>query len=131
MTLRIGILGAARIAPFALIKHARTLPDVTVVAVAEEYQGPEALAKYARKHGIPSTHRSFDELLARPDIDAVYVPLPISMHVEWTLRAIAAGKHVLCEKPMAANAAEAARIASAAKDRYGAMVARSSCCGKG
>ena len=113
--LRIGILGAARFAPFALIKHARALPDVEVVAVAEEYQGAAALAKYAKKHRIPSTHRSFDELLARADIDAVYVPLPISMHVEWTLRAIAAGKHVLCEKPMAANADEAARIASAAE----------------
>ncbi len=112
--LKIGVLGAARIAPFALLKHARALPNVEVVAVAEEYQGPEALARYARKHGIPRTHRSFDELLACADIDAVYIPLPISMHVEWTLRAIAAGKHVLCEKPMAANADEAARIADAA-----------------
>ncbi|MBK7775007.1 MAG: Gfo/Idh/MocA family oxidoreductase [Sandaracinaceae bacterium] len=77
-------------------------------------RGPEALAKYARASTASPAHRSFDELLARPDIDAVYVPLPISMHVEWTLRAIAAGKHVLCEKPMAANASEATRIAEAA-----------------
>ncbi len=117
MTLRLGILGAARIAPYAVLKHAAKLPSigVDVVAVAEEYRDATALAKHAKKHRIPSTHRSFDELLARDDIDAVYIPLPISMHVDWTLRAIAAGKHVLCEKPMAANADEVERIVRGAE----------------
>ena len=74
--LRLGILGAARIAPFAVIRHARTLPEVDVVAVAEEYHPERYLQRYAKKHRIPRTHRSFDALLASPDIDAVYAPKP-------------------------------------------------------
>lgn len=113
--LRVGILGAARIAPFAVIRHARNLDGVEVVAVAEEYQSAERLERYARKHRIPQTYRSFDALLASPDIDAVYVPLPISMHADWCVKAIQAGKHVLCEKPFAANASEAERVLRAAE----------------
>ena len=60
-------------------------------------------------------HTSYDELIGDPDIDAVYIPLPNGLHAEWTLRAIAAGKHVLCEKPFTANAAEAERVADAAE----------------
>ena len=108
--LRLGILGAARIAPYAVLKHARKLDSVDVVAVAEEYHPEEHLRRYAKKHGIPRTYRSFDALLARPDIDAVYIPLPIGMHADWCISAIEAGKHVLCEKPFAANAAEAERV---------------------
>lgn len=108
--LRIGILGAARIAPFALIRHARRLDGVEVTAVAEEYHSERHLARYAKKHGIPETYRSFDALLANPAIDAVYIPLPIGMHADWCIRAVEAGKHVLCEKPFAANAAEVERV---------------------
>ena len=111
--LRLGILGAARIAPFALIRHAHQLEGVELVAVGEEYQSAERLERYARKHRIPQTYRSFEELLANPDIDAVYIPLPISMHADWCIKAIEAGKHVLCEKPFAANAAEAQRVLDA------------------
>jgi predicted dehydrogenase len=109
-TLRLGILGAARIAPFAVLKHARNLESVDVVAVAEEYRPEDYLDRYAKKHRIPQTYRSFDALLASPDIDAVYTPLPISMHADWCIKAIEAGKHVLCEKPFAANAGEAERV---------------------
>jgi len=112
---RVGILGAARIAPTALLKHARPLAGVTVVAVAEEYQSAEALQSYADLHQIPRRYTAFDDLLADPDVDAVYVALPISMHAEWTLRAIAASKHVLCEKPLASNAEEARRVHEAAR----------------
>jgi predicted dehydrogenase len=112
---RLGILGAARIAPFAVLKHARTLDSINVVAVAEEYHPEQHLRRYAKKHGIPQTYRSFDELLANPDIDAVYVPLPISMHADWCIKAIEAGKHVLCEKPFAANATEVERVLRAAE----------------
>jgi len=97
-----------------VIRHARALEDLEVVAVGEEYQSAERLERYARKHRIPQTYRSFDELLANPDIDAVYVPLPISMHADWCIKAIQAGKHVLCEKPFAANATEAERVLQAA-----------------
>jgi predicted dehydrogenase len=117
-----GVLGAARIAPFAVLKHARTLDAVDVVAVAEEYRSAKHLRRYAAKHGIPTTYRSFDALLANAEIDAVYTPLPISMHSDWCIKAIEAGKHVLCEKPFAANAAEAERV-SRASEGTGLVVA--------
>jgi predicted dehydrogenase len=112
---RLGVLGAARIAPYSVLKHARKLDSVEVVAVAEEYHPEEHLRRYAKKHGIPHCYRSFDELLANPNIDAVYIPLPIGMHADWCIKAIDAGKHVLCEKPFAANAAEAERVLRAAE----------------
>ena len=110
--LRIGVLGAARITERALIQPARALSAVTVTAVAA--RDPARADEFALQHGIPVTHPSYDALLADPDVDAVYVPLPNSLHAPWTLAAIAAGKHVLCEKPFASNAAEAAEVADAA-----------------
>ena len=111
--LRIGLLGSARIAATALLEPAAIVPQVTVTAVAaRDHARAEALSK---RHGIPSAYGSYDELLADPDIDAVYNPLPNSLHGPWTLKAIAAGKHVLCEKPFASNADEAARVAEAAE----------------
>ena len=75
---------------------------------------PERATTFAAKHGIPSVYDSYDELVADPDIDAIYNPLPNSHHAPWTLEAIAAGKHVLCEKPFTSNAAEAETVAAAA-----------------
>ena len=69
---------------------------------------------FALRHGIPAAYGSYEDLLADPDIDAIYNPLPNSLHGPWTLKAIAAGKHVLCEKPFASNADEAAQVADAA-----------------
>ena len=71
---------------------------------------------YALRHGIAKAYGSYQELLDDPDIDAVYNPLPNSLHGPWTLRAIAAGKHVLCEKPFTSNADEAAQVVRAAED---------------
>jgi predicted dehydrogenase len=110
--LRIGVLGTARIAERALLRPAREVPAVTVAAVAA--RDSSRADAFALQYGIPTAHGSYDDLLADPDIDAVYLPLPNSMHAPWTLRAIEAGKHVLCEKPFASNAAEAAEVAEAA-----------------
>ncbi len=70
---------------------------------------------FALRHAIPAAYGSYQDLLADPDIDAVYNPLPNSLHGAWTLSAIAAGKHVLCEKPFASNAREAQQVADAAE----------------
>lgn len=113
-TLRIGALGASRIAPFALFGPARRVDGVEVVAVAARSR--DRAAKYAKKHRIPTVHADYDALLADPDLDAVYVPLPNSHHHDWAIKALEAGKHVLCEKPMASNAEEAGRMRDAARD---------------
>jgi len=107
--LRIGILGAARIAPAALIKPARLVDDVTVTAVAA--RDKEKADKFASKHGIGRVHDSYEALIADPDIDAIYNPLPNGLHGKWTIAALEAGKHVLCEKPFTANADEAVDVA--------------------
>lgn len=118
-TLRLGTLGAARITPAALIRPARACARAAVVAVAaRDRSRAEA---FARRHHIPRIHDTYDALLADPDIDAVYNPLPNGLHAAWTLRALEAGKHVLCEKPLTANAAEAASVAAAA-ERTGLVV---------
>ena len=111
--LRIGVLGAARIAPSALVRPAGKVPGAVVSAVAA--RDPERARRFAAKHGIPTVHAGYQELLDDPDVDAVYNPLPNALHAEWTLKAIAAGKHVLCEKPFTSNAAEARAVADAAK----------------
>jgi predicted dehydrogenase len=114
--LRIGLLGAATIAPSALIAPARETPRVSVVAVAARDRA--RAAAFARKHGIPAVHDGYDALLADPGVNAVYIPLPNGLHAEWTMKALAAGKHVLCEKPFTANRAEAERVADAADAAY-------------
>jgi predicted dehydrogenase len=111
--LRVGVLGAARIAPMALLRPARRVPGVEIAAVAA--RDLDKARRFARKHGIPRVLASYDALLADPDVDAVYVPLPNGLHAEWTIRAIEAGKHVLCEKPFTANAEEAERVAAVAR----------------
>ena len=112
--IRIGILGAARIAPQALIRPARSQANVEIVAVAARDQ--DRAVAFAGKHGIARVHDSYDALIADPEIDAVYNPLPNSLHAEWTIRALQAGKHVLCEKPMASNADEATEMAKVADE---------------
>jgi predicted dehydrogenase len=107
--LRIGILGAARIAPPALIKPARKIDEVEVVAIAARDRAKAT--KFASKHEIGRVHDSYDALLADPDVDAIYNPLPNGLHGKWTIAALEAGKHVLCEKPFTANADEAVEVA--------------------
>jgi len=110
--LRIGILGAARIAPMAVIRPARQLAGVEIAAVAA--RDPRRARAFAARQGIARVHESYADLLADPQLDAIYNPLPNSHHCEWSIRALQAGKHVLCEKPFAANADEAQQMADAA-----------------
>jgi len=116
--LRIGTLGASRIAPAALINPARINSQAEVAAVAARDRA--RAEQYARKHGIPQVYDTYEELIADPAIDAIYNPLPNSLHAEWTIRALKAGKHVLCEKPLASNAAEAREMSETAdaQNRY-------------
>lgn len=117
--LRIGVLGAAAIAPMALVRPARDVPDACVHAVAARDVG--RARSFAEKHAIPVVHASYDELIADPDLDAIYNPLPNGLHCEWTIRALEAGKHVLCEKPIASNEAEALRMQEVA-DKTGLVL---------
>jgi predicted dehydrogenase len=106
--LRLGVLGAARIAPSAVVRPALVVPKVEVVAVAA--REPARARAFAAKHGIPRTVDNYQALIEDPAIDAVYNPLPNGLHAEWTIAALHAGKHVLCEKPFTSNAVEAAEV---------------------
>ncbi|MBN1612474.1 MAG: Gfo/Idh/MocA family oxidoreductase [Polyangiaceae bacterium] len=103
--LRFGVLGAAKIAPAALIRPSQEGNEARVVVVAARDQS--RAEQFARQHGIARVAADYAAVVGDPEIDAVYNPLPMNLHAEWTLAALRAGKHVLCEKPFAANAREA------------------------
>ena len=109
-----GVLGAAAIVPTALIGPARSIPGVRVSAIAA--RDPERAQAFARRYNIPRVHQTYEDLIHDPDVDAIYNPLPNRLHAEWTIRALQAGKHVLCEKPLASNAQEAEDMARAAHE---------------
>jgi predicted dehydrogenase len=113
MPVRFGVLGAARITPAALVRPARTNPEVTVEVVAARDSG--RAAAFARRQRVPRVLPNYEAVVSDPEVDAVYVPLPNSLHAEWTLAAIAAGKHVLCEKPFTSNAEQARMVSAAAR----------------
>ncbi|PNH02072.1 Signal peptide peptidase-like 2 [Tetrabaena socialis] len=100
------------VATYAMLWPARRVPQAEVVAVAAR-DGIRA-RKYAKQHGIPRSWGSYEALLADPEVDAVYVGLPNGLHGQWATAALRAGKHVLCEKPFAANEQEARQPAPAA-----------------
>src|SRR5262249_26330583 len=112
--LRFGTLGAAQITPNALIKPAQAVPDAIVVAVAA--RDTKRAREFAAKHKIPRVHATYEEVISDPEVDVIYNPLPNSHHCEWTIKALRAGKHVLCEKPIASNAAEAEQMATVARE---------------
>ncbi|HEU4573214.1 MAG TPA: Gfo/Idh/MocA family oxidoreductase, partial [Candidatus Limnocylindrales bacterium] len=109
-TLRWGILGPGRIAP-RLVRGIAATPRCTLVAVAG--RDLARARAFADRHGIPDAYGSYDELL-ESDVDVVYVALPNHLHAPWTIRALRAGKHVLCEKPLALSVDEVDAIAEAA-----------------
>jgi predicted dehydrogenase len=116
---RIGVLGAARIAPMALINPARRNLEAAVVGIAA--RDVARAAAFATRHGIERAYGGYDDLIRDQAIEAVYNPLPNSLHAPWTIRALEAGKHVLCEKPFSANAKEAEAMADAAT-RHGRVL---------
>ena len=109
---RIGVLGAAKIAPAALIKPARKVDEVEVTAIAARDRAKAE--RFAARHGIAKVHDGYQGLIDDPSIDAIYNPLPNGLHGRWTIAALEAGKHVLCEKPFTANADEAEAVAAVA-----------------
>jgi predicted dehydrogenase len=110
--LRIGILGASDVAQMTLIDPAGENGDVAVAAVAA--RDVTKAQAYADKYGIPRAYGGYEALIADPDLDAVYIIVPTSLHGKWIRAALDAGKHVLCEKPFTANADEAREIAKLA-----------------
>jgi predicted dehydrogenase len=111
--IRFGVLGTARVAPHGLLEPAKVTEGVEVVGVAS--RTPQKADQFAARHGIGRGFGSYEALLEASDIDAVYIALPPALHYEWVRRAIEAGKHVLCEKPLAGNAQQAQELTLSAR----------------
>jgi predicted dehydrogenase len=109
--LRIGILGAARIAELAIVKPAHATATRLVIVAARDRRRAEA---FAAEHGVERATDSYAAVLADPEVEVVYNPLPNALHGPWNLAAVAAGKHVLSEKPFASTAEEADEVRDAA-----------------
>ena len=109
---RWGLLSTARINR-ALIPPMQSSPRHELIAVASRDQ--ERGRAYAREWGIPRVHESYETLIDDPEIDAIYNPLPNALHAAWTVRAVRAGKHVLCEKPLATTVADVDAITREAR----------------
>ena len=111
---RWGVLGCASIATRKVVPAMQRSERCDVLAIAS--RTAERAAQAAQELQIPRSYGSYEDLLADPDVEAVYIPLPNHLHAEWTRRAAAAGKHVLCEKPLAMDAREAAGMIEACRD---------------
>lgn len=109
--LRWGVLSTANIGMKKVIPGVQKADRCEVLALAS--RDPDHARSAAERLGIPKAHGSYEDLLADADVDAVYIPLPNHLHAEWTIAAALAGKHVLCEKPIAMNAAEAQTMVDA------------------
>jgi predicted dehydrogenase len=118
MLIRWGIISTARINSKFLV-GARESSALEILAVASRER--ESAERYAADNSIERAYGGYDALLADPDVDAVYISLPNSMHVEWSVRALEAGKHVLCEKPLGRRAADVNRAFDVA-DREGRLL---------
>lgn len=109
--IRWGFLGTARIGASSYVPAIRASRNGVLHAVAS--RDAAKAREFAARHGFARAHASYEALLADPEVDAIYNPLPNSLHAEWSIRAARAGKPVLCEKPLAANAAEARAMVEA------------------
>src|SRR5687768_11018641 len=116
---RWGVLGVARIATVKVIPAMQRGAYSEVIGIASRDRAKAEAA--ARELGIPKAYGSYEEMLADPEIEAVYNPLPNHLHVPLSIRAAEAGKHVLCEKPLALHVAEARHLISA-RDRTGVLI---------
>jgi predicted dehydrogenase len=112
---KIGLLGASRIAPNAVLEPASGIEGVEVAAVAA--REVERAEEFAALHNIATVHHNYEALVADESLDAIYNPLVPAMHAEWSIKALEHGKHVLCEKPFACNAAQAAEMVRVARRR--------------
>jgi predicted dehydrogenase len=111
---RLGVLGCAGVTDYAILYPAREEGALSVVAVASR-DARRAVA-WAAERGIAASYGSYDALLAAGGFDAVYVPLPNALHCEWAIKALRAGYPVLCEKPLASNAAQAAEMVAVSRE---------------
>ncbi len=109
--IRWGVLSTSRHAAATWIPACQASQRGEVVAVAS--RDASRARQYASEHGIPRSFGDYESLLASPDVDAVYIPLPNHLHKEWTIKAAGAGKHVLCEKPLGLDAAQAEEMVAA------------------
>ncbi len=110
---RFGLLGAAAITPLAMVTPAREVDGARLDVIAA--RDPARAQEFAEIHGIQRVSDHYQAVIDDPDIDAVYIALPISAHAEWAIAALEAGKHVLCEKSLCQNAREAERMKRAAE----------------
>ena len=119
-----GVLGTAGIA------RGQTIPGMQLAEHCELYavagRNPEKAEQFRNEFGFQKAYGSYEELLADPEVEAVYIPLPNHIHCEWTVKALQAKKHVLCEKPLAMNAAEAEAMFRAAEENGMLLIPRSS-----
>jgi predicted dehydrogenase len=113
-TVRWGILSTADIGMVKVTPAIQRAGNSEVLAIAS--RDFERASAAAARLSIPTAYASYEELLAAEDVDAIYIPLPNDLHAEWTTKAAAAGKHVLCEKPLGMTAAEARQMAAACDD---------------
>lgn len=117
---RIGLLGAARITAKAIVAPAASIPTAVLAGIAAR-DGARAAA-FANTHGVAAVYDDYAALIAAPEIDLVYNALPVDAHAAWTIRALEAGKHVLCEKPLAMNAGEARSMLAASEASGGRLI---------
>lgn len=115
---RWGILSSAKIGRDLVMPAIQLSRNGELAALAS--RDPTKGSVVCERFGITNLYSNYEDLIASPEVDAVYIPLPNSMHVEWTLKAMEAGKHVLCEKPLAMQAEDVDRLV-AARDRHGVV----------